>query len=445
MNVRFAAAALASAVTVMPHAAPAAAPAPAAASAPAAEPAPTVQRQDGVTYISQPAPASPLVNVTLVVRAGLNRQTLQQNGLAALTAETIMRTPVNGTPLEDAIAATGGSIHFTVDPDDVRFSIEAIPQDATAVLGFAHQALSAPSFTPATVRDARASLVRTINQDQQIALQVGLEMLSAASGQANTGLPALGIPASLAQLGPADARSFYSKYYLRGGSFVSAVGALSALAPNALTTIAQALPTGSTAAVKTDIPPLTGTSRQLVAHRDVPAPWLIAQYSAPDIDSKDFGPMLVLSAFLQRTLADIAQVPGVVSATSTSRAVGALYSYDRGPASLTLYVDGGIGNPNRAFATALSVANILAATRLQGSIDEFKSMAAGDFTTGSTSLETRAWLAVIFAQDGASPDYLSRTLQAISTTTAADLQRVARTYLGNPTIALVLPRDENSN
>jgi predicted Zn-dependent peptidase len=430
VNVRLAAAALASIFVVLPLAAPA---------APAS---PTITRQDGVTYIGQPDASAPLVNVTLVVRAGLNRQTLAQNGLSALTAETILRTPVNGTALEDAIAGAGGSIHFTVDPEDVRFSIESVPQSAPAVLALAHQALSAPSFAPATVRDARSSLVRTINQDQQIALQVGIEMLNrATSDSANTGLPALGIPASLAQLGPDDVHAFYGNFYRRGGSFVSSVGQLSALPTDAMTTLAQALPTDSSSAVVTAIPSLQGSSRQIVAHRDVSAPWLIAQYAAPSVDSKDFGPMLVLSAFLQRTLADIAQVPGVVSSSSTSRAVGALYSYDRGPASLTLYVDGGIGNPNRAFATALSVANILAATKLEGSIDEFKGMAAGDFATGSNTLETRAWLAVIFAEDGASPDYLARTLQAISTTTAADLQRVARTYLGNPTIALVLPRD----
>ena len=95
----------------------------------------------------------------------------------------------------------------------------------------------------------------------------------------------------------------------------------------------------------------------------------------------------------------------------------------------------------RAFATALSVASILAATKLQGSIDDFKALAAGDFVNESTSLESRAWLAVLFSRNGQSADYVSRTLSAIANTNAADLQRVARQYLGNPSIALVLPRD----
>jgi predicted Zn-dependent peptidase len=35
-------------------------------------------------------------------------------------------------------------------------------------------------------------------------------------------------------------------------------------------------------------------------------------------------------------------------------------------------------------------------------------------------------------------------LQAIASTTPADVQRVARVYLGNPSIALVLPREEST-
>lgn len=408
--------------------------------------APVIQRAGGVTIIEQQDPSAPLVHIEFIVRAGLDRQTLQQNGLAALTAQTILRSPVDGTPLEDAIAAHGGSIKPGVDPGGVRFAIESLPSDAPAVVALVQRAFAAPTIDAATVNSARGTLMKQIAANQQEALQVGLDMLSGMSApSANVGLPALGMPASLAQFGPEDVRAFFAKYYHQGGAYVSAVGRSDVLAHGAIAGLAQTLPAGDTPAVDIKLPKLEGTSRELIAHRDIQAPWLVAQYSAPPIDSKDFGPMLVLSAFLQRTLADIAEVPGVVSPTFASRAVGSIYQYDRAPANLTLYVDGNIGNPNRAFATALSIASILAATKLQGSIDEFKAMAAGDFVNDATSLQSRAWLAVLFAQNGSSPDYLNRTLQAIQGTTAADLQRVARTYMGNPAIALVLPRDKQPN
>jgi predicted Zn-dependent peptidase len=86
---------------------------------------------------------------------------------------------------------------------------------------------------------------------------------------------------------------------------------------------------------------------------------------------------------------------------------------------------------------------VLAAAKLQGSIEEFKAEAAGDFANDATTLETRTWLAAVFQRESASPDFIERALRAISATTPDDVQRVARTYLGNPTIALVLPRGTN--
>jgi predicted Zn-dependent peptidase len=417
-----------------------------------AVPPPSIDSIAGATVLRQVDYAESLVGVTLLVRAGLDRQTMKQSGLAALVAETIMRTPVRpaqgdtaAMPLEDAVAARGGSVHFTVDPGDVRFYVESLADDAPAVLDLFRSALSAPNFARVTIRDARASLIRQIAANQQVALQVGLDMLYAASSpQANAGLPELGTPASLAEFVPADAAAFYRAFYRRGGVLVSAAGRLDSLPPAALSDLASALPAGSTSPVAVHVAPLGGTTHEIITHRDIASPWLIAQYPAPSVDSRDFGPMLVMAAFLRRTVSDIAQVPGVVSPTFASRSVGAVYVYDRAPASLVLYVNGGlIGNPTRTFATALSVVNVLAATQLQGSIEEFKAEAAGDFADDATTLETRTWLAAVFSRESTSPDFINRTLAAIAATTPADVQRVARTYLGNPTIALVLPRGTN--
>jgi predicted Zn-dependent peptidase len=410
-------------------------------------PTPTLANVGGTTIVQQSDSAATLAGIALVVRAGLDRQTMKQNGLAALVAQTILLTPV-GTPamsLQDAIAARGGSIRFTIDPSDVRFYIESLADDAPAVLDLFRTALAVPDFSPPTIRAARAALVRQIAQSQQQALQVGLDMLNAAaSSQANTGMPELGTPASLAQIFSNDARAFYRAYYRRGGSLISAAGRLDGLGADALPSLAGALPEGTTAPVAVHLAMLSGATHEIVAHRDISSPWLIAQYPAPKVDSNDFGPMLVLAAFVRRTLSDIAQVPGVVTPTFASRSVGAVYAYDRAPPTLVLYVNGGlIGNPSRAFATALSVVNVLAETRLQGSIEEFKAEAAGDFANDATTLETRTWLAAVFSRESASPDFINRALAAIATTTPDDVQRVARKYLGNPTIALVLPRGTN--
>ena len=130
----------------------------AADAAGAAVPAPTMESTGGTTIVRQLDANASLVGVEVVVRAGLDRQTMKQNGLAAFTAQTILRTPVGSppAPLQDAIAARGGSLRFTVDPGDVRFYVEALASDASTVLDLFRTALAAPDFSPAVVHDARA-------------------------------------------------------------------------------------------------------------------------------------------------------------------------------------------------------------------------------------------------------------------------------------------------
>ena len=111
-------------------------------------PTPTLANVGGTTVVQQSDSAASLAGIALVVRAGLDRETMKQNGVAALVAQTILLTPV-GSPamsLQDAIAARGGSVRFTIDPSDVRFYIEALAGDAPAVLDLFRTALAAPDF-----------------------------------------------------------------------------------------------------------------------------------------------------------------------------------------------------------------------------------------------------------------------------------------------------------
>ncbi len=401
-----------------------------------------VAHVDGVTIVSQPDPSSSLVGVEFAIPAGLDRQGLREDGLAALVAESILKTPVDGVPLDEAVAAEGGSVHFTIEPTGVRFYCQAVAFDAQRVFATFRSGLAAPDFSQATLSLARDALIRHIATQQHEPLTVAVQMLDLAQASGNnTGFPALGTPASLMQLTSADASAFYRAYYRRDGSSLSAVGRVDAL--GSLEQYAATLPQGASAVVQTGVKQIKAGSRELLTHRDVNAPWLVVQYGAPVLGSRDYGPMLVLAAFLKHTLGDIAELPGTITPTAVSDAVGAVYDYDAATPSLVLYVDGGIGDYDRTFGTALTVVNLLSTTKLEGSIDEFKRIAASEYVIDASVLETRARLAGMFARRTGSADYLGATLEAIEATTPQDVQRVARRYLGKATIALVLPRAQN--
>jgi predicted Zn-dependent peptidase len=404
----------------------------------------TVVRAGGVTVVSQPDSNASLTGVEIMVDAGLDRQQLSQNGLAALVAQTLLESPVENERLLDAVSSSGGSVSFRVEAHDVRFYVEALANDAPNVLALFSRALSSPDFSPGTIRAARQALDAKISAQQSEPLDVGIQMLDlAAADGANLGSPPLGTPASLVQFSPSDVAGFYRAYYRRGNEIISAAGRTDALGDRGLRALANALPSGSTRAVETKVIPLRAQGQQLVTRRAISSPWLVVHYGAPPLASGDYGPMLVLSAFLQRTLGDIAEVPGTITPTLASQAVGAEYEFESAPANLTLYVDGGIGNAGQSFGAALSVVKLLGTTKIQGSIEQFKQIAEGNFEQRASTLEAQAWLGGLFAQRTGSADYLTATLHAIDATTPADLQRVAHRYLGNPTIALVLPRSSN--
>lgn len=401
----------------------------------------SVARVSGGAVVRQDDPAAELIGTQLRIPAGLDRQTAAQNGLAALVAQAILQTPSEGVPLAEAIAGDGGSIVYDVDPRDVRFYLEGLPGSYEKMLARFQAALAHPDFSAPAIARARAALSERIARTQQLPLSVGLQMLNRTFyTDSNAGMPPLGLPQTLAGFGPADVRAFFSAHYLRGGAVLSAAGKLSAVAPGSLEALMGALGPGSSAPVKVALKQLPSNTRQLIARRNIPVPWLVAQYKAPDLQSRDFGPMLVLTSFLERTLADVAGVPTLSTQSSAARGVGATYNFDTQPANVVVYVDGG-GNPTQVFATALTIVNVLGHAKLAGDLSDMKTFAIGRFLEQSVTLRDRAWLAGTFVGRRLGPDYTAQTIAAIEKTTASDLQRVAVRYLGFPNIALVLPRD----
>jgi len=394
----------------------------------AVAPPPVVTHGAGTTVIAQQDPSVVLSGTMLFVRAGLDRQGFSQNGLAALTAQTILETPsTGGLPLREAIAAGGGSIDRQVDDGDVRFYVEGLAGDEGALVDAFAAALRAPDFSAATVARARADL--QADAAGASGLSVGITMLQ--------GTPTAGTAVSLAQFVPDDVRAFYAANYRRGDSMVSVVGP--DVASAGYDRIASALAPGSSAPAYKALPALKGHSHQIVAYRDIAVPWLVARYAAPSYDDKDFGAMLVLSSFVDKTLDVLGQVPSLISRTSASGAVGSIYAFDDARPSLTVYLYGGLGEPTQTFSAALAVFKMAGGAQIEGSLDELKAQARGRFARDASSLEDRAWLAGVFAREG-SADYLNRTFAAIDAVKAADIKRVAHRYMGDPTIALVLPR-----
>ena len=135
----------------------------------ALSPAPHAVDLGPTKFYAQSDAGAQLVGLELVVSAGTARQSAAQNGLAALAAQTVLFTKIDGTRLADRVTAAGGSIDYAVDPGVVRFALEILPGALPAVSADLAHAISAPDTSAETVAAARrALLARSIDDEPSV-------------------------------------------------------------------------------------------------------------------------------------------------------------------------------------------------------------------------------------------------------------------------------------
>jgi zinc protease len=381
-----------------------------------------------------------LAGLELFVSAGLDRETDQQNGLAALAAQSILTSPVNGIALDEAVAARGGALSYAIGPQYARFYLEAPPAALGALAAMVSRVLAAPVITPATVDAARTAVIARISDDENNPVAVGIAMLRQSYYDGGAGLPTNGTTATLANFGAADVKAFVAAHYLRSSAIVTAVGRVTPPVEAAGRELATALPDGTDAMVITTSRAFAATPKRIVTQRDIGVPYVMLGFAAPSIGDKDFAAMLVLRSLL----ADVFDRQSATTLPAYARTVGVLYNYDTKPASLALYINGQQVEPTAGLGNVDEVLKDIADKPLTPPLlKRYKERAHGEWQIDSVSLADRAWSISNFVEKGADPDYAQTALAAIDAMTAADVQRVAQMYLRKFTVALIVPRGKS--
>jgi zinc protease len=385
----------------------------------------------------QPDDGAQLVGMQLVIAAGTARQAATQSGLAALTAETLLRTPVGGVALADRVAATGGAIGYTVDPEVVRFTIEAMPDALPEIARDVATAFAHPDTGPATLETARTMLGARIDDDERNPLLVGLEMLRGSYYTGGAGTPTLGTRASLSALRGRDVAAFVAAHYVRGSAFATATGRVDPTVMTAARTALAGLPDGTQAPAPIKIRPLDEAGKQIITHRDIGIPVVLLGFAAPALGDADFAPMLVLRALIEST----GRGAATRGLSDFDRGVAAIYEYDVKPATFAIALNGGRVDPQLGLSAVRALVRRAALQPLEAEqLTRLRNAARGKWSLEAVSLTDRAWRIGAAIAVGSAPDASAEVADAIGRVTAEDVQRVARTYLQRYTVALVLPR-----
>ena len=414
-----------------------------AAPAAAAPPRVTAIEAGGARAFVQPDPGVPLAAVMLHVRAGLDRQTAAQNGLAALTAEAVLRTPVSATnsgpatPLADAVEAAGASISYAVGVQGVRFYLEGPPDRLLLAAPLVAGALAAPALDPATLAAARASLAARIADEDGDPRQIGRAMLRSSYYRGGAGLPALGNPAALAGLAPADVKAFFDAWYLRGDAVASAVGRTGDATDAASRALLGALRAGTARTTALGTRAFGAQPKRIVTHRDVGAPYVVLGFAAPSLGERDFPAVLVMRALL----GSVFERGGATTQAPLLRSVGSIYGYDSSPAQLVLWINGARIDPEVGLTGIDAIAKAAAAKPLTAAVlARYKETARGEWSLETVTLDERASAIGNAVELGLPAGAAGDVAAAIARVSAADVQRVARRYFRKFDVALVLPR-----
>jgi zinc protease len=408
-----------------------------------AAPATTIGDAGGAPVYVRADAAIPLVGVQLVVRGGLDRETTAQNGVAALVAETILRTPVSAsgsTPvaLRDAVATRGGALSYSVAARYVRFYLEAPPDVLGAIAPLVARALAKPALDAATLTAARNGLGERIADEQKNPVLVGLDAVRTSYYRDAAALPELGTPASLSALRPDDVRAFHDRWYVRGNAFVAAVGRTGSQSEATARALVAALPAGTAPGAPALATRPFGTEpRRIVTRRDVFAPYVVLGFAAPALGDPDFAPALVMRSLL----AHVFDQNATTTPPAVRRTVGAIYGYDVAPAQFALWINGARLDPSTGLAAIDALVKDASSKPLtQPVLDRYKESARGEWQLESVTLEERAWSIGNAVALGLDPNAVDTIPAAIDRVTAADVQRVAKRWFAHFDVALVLPR-----
>lgn len=439
MRVRMTMFAMLAAFVVFVPAAQAAAPAPQAAAVQMSFGVATqVRLRNGVIVASQPASYLPIVGVQVFVPAGLSQQPAAKAGVAGLTAALVLHTPVDGKmSLAQAVAASGGSISYTLDPTDTRYYLECSPESFARLLHALRSALVRPDLSQLPAQ--RAAALDRADGLTRNPLEAAYAMVRQVRYR-GTGFaqPDHGTALSLSSIGSSDIQAFVSVSMRGNGTIVALEGAVTQAMIDAASQEFQGLSSASPA--QPPAPPSVGRQHQIIAHRNIAAPWVAVAYAAPGQYSPDFATMLVIQAMLGSG-GDVHALNYASDELAPTDFVGAYYQYEANPGSMIVFLGGEDENLDQSVRDlTLGIARLRGATIEASLIAEAKKKALGDYYLSVTRLDDLGWL---LGRSAASPEgvaFENNVPQRIMSVSATDIQRVARRYLQNETIAIVLPQ-----
>ena len=406
-----------------------------ASPAPAAEPGAVTRTKlpNGLTVLVRENPTSAVVAIALGVKMGTRWETPETAGLSNFLQLMVVRGTAsrNGTQIVEDAERLGGRIDARGDQDWSAIEAAALARNWIPLLDLVADVALHPSLAEGVVEGVKQFLIRQVRNrgDQPYPVASDTLMQSLFGSHPYSWHP-LGRKESLERLDRAALLAHYRRHYVPGGMALAVSGQVRA--PAVLREVERlfgTMPAGQPPAATAVRPPAMTASRDL---RDVPGAQtqILVGALAPPMTHPDYPAVKVLSTVLGggmagRFFSEIRDKQALAYST------GALYPTLADTGYFVAQLGTGPENLSRAQA---SLKKELERIREEPPpVEELrvaKAYLLGNFAMDRRTNERQAWYLATYELAGVGYEFLDRYVAAVRAVTAADVQRVARTYLG---------------
>jgi predicted Zn-dependent peptidase len=410
---------------------------------PPAEVVRSARLDNGLTVVVRENPVAPVVAVALLVRMGARWETPANAGISNFTHAMMVKgtTRRSGSDLAEAVASLGGKINAAGDVDYSGIQGTALARYWRELLAVTAELALSPRLAAADVPRERQWLLSRLQRRRDSAPARAFDELYASLyGQHPYARRSLGTRDSLERIDHAAVLAWYRAFY-RPERMVLAVSGQVA-APEVVAEVRRlfgAQPGGG-AAPDAPIPPPRSAGGRTVIEQSAQQTQILVGGLAPPLDHPDHAAVKVLATVLGGGMAGRLFVE-LRDRSGLAYAAAAYYDPMHEPGALILYLATAPQNAARAEAALLrEVARVRDEPVPADELARARGYLLGRYAMDRRTNERLAASLAFYEVESVGIEYPDWYRARVEAVTAADVQRVARTALADPTIVVVGPR-----
>ncbi|HOK55254.1 MAG TPA: pitrilysin family protein, partial [Armatimonadota bacterium] len=409
---------------------------------------------NGLTVIVKPEESSGIVAVEVFIKAGAAEERESNAGIGNLVARTLLASTRNrrAETVAAVIDAVGGNFQTEWHPDYTEIKVittKAGFDSTTSILG---DILNNAKFEQKWVDRAREEILTEIVTQGDDVFQTSYEQVRMKLYQDNPyHRPTRGYVRSLRSITVEDLQRFYQQYYVPNNIVVCVVGDVT---PERVLERMKIAFAGTSSRTLPRLRPIPAEelkeSKSELLERPIDAAYFLFGFLAPSVTSEDYPAMRVTAAALgsgkgSRMFRNLRETKGL------AYELGTIYPTMKNQSHVLAYL---VTDPYRRVLPGFSIEMMLEEVK-QATLDEVSKLQkelltpqelerAKQYTIGTYALQHQrlrdrafhlGWLETI----GLGCEYDLTYASKIEAVTAQDVQRVAKKYLNNYVMTIVLP------